>query len=104
MQIMTKAAPKMECNFYIPMKMLQEIRGLDFLKEIGKREFGVVKRWDEEGVKEGVVGVIKREIKWMRNRGGLKSVVFDFDFGLLQIGEVVGVKFVGFCLEGKYKK
>jgi hypothetical protein len=40
----------------------------------------------------------------MKNKGGLISVVFYFDFGLLQIGEVVGVKFVGFCLEGKYKK
>jgi len=40
----------------------------------------------------------------MRNRGGLKIVVFYFDFGLLQIGEVMGVKFVGFCLKGKYKK
>jgi hypothetical protein len=30
-----------------------------------------------------------------------KSVVFDF--GLLQIGEVVGVRFVNLYLEGKYK-
>jgi hypothetical protein len=30
-------------------------------------------------------------------------VVFDFDFGLLQIGEVVGVRFVDLCLKGKYK-
>jgi hypothetical protein len=30
-------------------------------------------------------------------------VVFYFDFGLLQIGEVLGVKFVNLCLKGKYK-
>jgi hypothetical protein len=33
-----------------------------------------------------------------------KCVVFNFDFGLLQIGEVVGVSFINLCLEGKYKK
>ncbi len=31
-------------------------------------------------------------------------MVFDFSFGLLQIGEVVGVMFVDLCFEGKYKK
>ncbi len=31
------------------------------------------------------------------------SLVFDFDFGLLQIGKVVGVRFVDLCIEGKYK-
>ncbi len=41
------------------------------------------KRWDEEGVKEGDVGVIKKEAKWMRRRRGLKSVVFDLDFGVV---------------------
>ncbi len=30
-------------------------------------------------------------------------MVTDFDFGLLQIGEVVEVRFVDLCLEGKYK-
>ncbi len=39
-------------------------------------------------------------IKFLRRT---KSVVFDFDFGLLQIGEVVGMRFVDFYLEGKYK-
>jgi hypothetical protein len=58
------------------MKMLQEIYGSYFLKEIGKKEFGVAKKWDEEGVEEGVVGVIKKEAKWMTNRRGLKSVFF----------------------------
>jgi hypothetical protein len=37
------------------MKMHQEICGLDFLKEIGKGKYGVEKRWDEEGMKEGDV-------------------------------------------------
>jgi hypothetical protein len=31
------------------------------------------------------------------------NLVFDFDFGLLQIGKVVGVRFVDLCIEGKYK-
>jgi hypothetical protein len=30
-------------------------------------------------------------------------VVFDFDFGLLQIKEVAGMRFVDLCLKGKYK-
>jgi hypothetical protein len=37
-------APKMVWNFYSPMKMHQEICGSDFLKEIGKRKYGVEKR------------------------------------------------------------
>jgi hypothetical protein len=30
-------------------------------------------------------------------------VLFDFDFGLLQLGKVVRVRFVDLCFEGKYK-
>jgi len=30
-------------------------------------------------------------------------VVFDFGFGLLQIGKVVGVRFINLCLKGNYK-
>jgi hypothetical protein len=32
--------PKMGCNFYNPMKLHQKIYGLDFLKEISKRNMG----------------------------------------------------------------
>ncbi len=33
-------------------------------------------------------GVIKREAKWIREEKRIKKCGFDFDFGVLQIGEV----------------
>jgi hypothetical protein len=70
LQVKTRElALKMGCNFYSPMKMHQEISGSNFLKEIGKRKHGVEKKWNEEGVKERVMGVIKREAKWMKSGG-----------------------------------
>jgi hypothetical protein len=35
-----KLVAKMECNLYSPMKMFQEICGLDFWKEISKGILG----------------------------------------------------------------
>jgi hypothetical protein len=38
------------------MKMLQDICGSNFLKEIGKMKYGMEKKWDEEGMIKGAMG------------------------------------------------
>ncbi len=98
-----------------PNENSSRLCGLNFYKVINKGDFEEMRKW---GDKEGIWGWLRKDLGiiffclevfgewWKRSYvarfwRSTKSVVFDF--GLLQIGEVVGVRFVDLCLQGKYK-